>query len=69
MTLYADLWQRADPQCCLCGLEQGKQRAIVFTDSKERLEKQTRAFVKKVSSKDFAKRIERMVKRGYVVNN
>ncbi len=50
-------------------LSRAKQRAIVFTDSKERLEKQTRAFVKKVSSKDFAKRIERMVKRGYVVNN
>lgn len=50
-------------------LSRAKQRAIVFTDSKERLEKQTKAFVKKVSSKDFAKRIERMVKRGYVVNN
>jgi len=50
-------------------LSRAKQRAIVFTDSKERLEKQTKAFVKKVSSKDFARRIERMVKRGYVVNN
>ena len=50
-------------------LSRAKQRAIVFTDSKERLEKQTKAFVKKVSSKDFAKRIRKMVKRGYVANN
>ena len=50
-------------------LSRAKKRAIVFTDSKERLEKQTRAFVKKASSKDFAKRIQKMVRRGYVENN
>ena len=50
-------------------LSRAKQRAIVFTDNKERLEKQTREFVKKVSSRDFAQRIQKMVKRGYVANN
>ena len=50
-------------------LSRAKQRAIVFTDSKERLEKQTKAFVKKVSSHDFAERIQKMVRRGYVENN
>ena len=50
-------------------LSRAKQRAIVFTDSKERLEKQTKAFVKKVSSRDFAQRIQKMVRRGYVANN
>lgn len=50
-------------------LSRAKQRAIVFTDNKERLEKQTREFVKKVSSRDFAQRIQKMVRRGYVANN
>ena len=50
-------------------LSRAKQRAIVFTDSKERLERQTREFARKVSSKDFAKRIRQMVGRGYVANN
>lgn len=50
-------------------LSRAKQRAIVFTDNKERLTKQTREFVKKVSSRDFAQRIQKMVKRGYVANN
>ena len=50
-------------------LSRAKQRAIVFTDNKERLEKQTREFVKKVSSRDFSKRIQKMVQRGYVANN
>ena len=50
-------------------LSRAKQRAIVFTDNKEKLEKQTKAFVKKVSSNDFAQRIRKMVKRGYVANN
>jgi len=50
-------------------LSRAKQRAIVFTDNKERLTKQTREFVKKVSSRDFAQRIQKMVQRGYVANN
>lgn len=50
-------------------LSRAKQRAIVFTDNKERLEKQTREFVKKISSRDFAHRIQKMVHRGYVANN
>ena len=50
-------------------LSRAKQRAIVFTDNKERLEKQTKAFVKKVSSRDFTERIQKMVRRGYVENN
>jgi len=50
-------------------LSRAKQRAIVFTDNKERLEKQTKAFVKKVSSRDFSERIQKMVRRGYVENN
>ncbi|MBR3459135.1 MAG: ATP-binding domain-containing protein, partial [Selenomonadaceae bacterium] len=50
-------------------LSRAKQRAIVFTDNKERLDKQTREFVKKVSSRDFVQRIQKMVRRGYVANN
>lgn len=33
------------------------------------MEKQTQAFVKKVSSRDFTERIQKMVRRGYVANN
>lgn len=50
-------------------LSRAKQRAIVFTDNRERLDKQTREFVKKVSSRDFVQRIQKMVRRGYVANN
>ena len=48
---------------------QGMGVDFVVTDSKERLEKQTKTFVKKVSSRDFTERIQKMVRRGYVENN
>ena len=59
-------------------MERGKNRKDVYvtTEANIRQEhdiiermKQTKAFVKKVPSHDFAERIQKMVRRGYVENN
>ena len=49
-------------------ISRAKEKAVVYTDSKERLEKQTRDFAKKITSKDFEKRILSMERAG-VKNN
>ena len=49
-------------------ISRAKEKAVVYTDSKDRLEKQTRDFAKKITSKDFEKRILSMERAG-VKNN
>ena len=50
-------------------ISRAKTRAVIYTDDKARLEKQTKAFAKKVTSKDFARRMDEMRKRGGISNN
>ncbi len=50
-------------------ISRAKQEAIVFTDNKATLEKQTRNFAKKITGKDFAAKIEQMRQQGGVRNN
>lgn len=50
-------------------ISRAKQEAVVFTDDKQKLEKQTREFASKVTSKDFAEKIETMRAQGGVKNN
>ena len=50
-------------------ISRAKTRAVIYTDDKARLAKQTKAFAKKVTSKDFARRMDEMRKRGGISNN
>lgn len=50
-------------------ISRARHNAVVYTDSKERLEKQTKDFAQKVTSKDFEKRLEAMRERGGITNN
>ena len=50
-------------------ISRAKQKAVVYTDNKATLEKQTRAFAHKVTSKDFEKKISAMRERGGIANN
>lgn len=50
-------------------ISRARKRAIVFTDSKSKLEKQTLNFAKKITSKDFADRIDKMKAQQGIKNN
>ena len=50
-------------------ISRAKERAIVYTDNKQKLEKQTKDFAKKVSSKDFSERIKKMERGNRIENN
>ena len=50
-------------------ISRARENAVVYTDSKEKLEKQTKDFAHKVTSKDFEKRLEAMRERGGITNN
>ena len=50
-------------------ISRAKQKAVVYTDDKKKLEKQTKDFAKKITSKDFTKKIETMRAQGGVKNN
>jgi len=50
-------------------ISRARKNAIVYTDDKAKLEKQTRAFAVKVTSRDFEKKLERMRERGGIRNN
>jgi len=49
-------------------ISRAKYNAIVYTDDKKKLEKQTRQFAHKITSKDFQRRIDQMERAG-VQNN
>ena len=50
-------------------ISRAREKAVVYTDNKERLERQTKDFAKKVTSKDFSKRMDEMRERGGITNN
>lgn len=50
-------------------ISRARKNAIVYTDDKAKLEKQTREFAVKVTSRDFEKKLERMRERGGITNN
>lgn len=50
-------------------ISRAKQKAVVYTDNKATLEKQTRDFAHKVTSKDFEKKLTAMRERGGIANN
>lgn len=50
-------------------ISRARENAVVYTDNKEKLEKQTKDFAHKVTSKDFEKRLEAMRERGGITNN
>lgn len=50
-------------------ISRAREKAVVYTDNKEKLEKQTKDFAHKVTSRDFEKRLEAMRDRGGITNN
>ena len=50
-------------------ISRAREKAVVYTDNKEKLERQTKDFARKVTSKDFSKKIEAMRERGGITNN
>ena len=50
-------------------ISRARQKAVVFTDNKEKLERQTRNFAKKVTSKDFESKIRAMREQQGIKNN
>jgi len=50
-------------------ISRAKCEAIVFTDDKGKLERQTRHFARKVTSKDFIAKMDAMRRRGGITNN
>lgn len=50
-------------------ISRAKQKAVVYTDDKKKLEKQTKEFAKKITSKDFTKKINTMRAQGGIKNN
>ena len=50
-------------------LSRAKYKAIIYTDDKKKLEKQTAKFAKKITSRDFQKRIDRLEAQQGIKNN
>lgn len=50
-------------------ISRARENAVVYTDNKEKLEKQTKDFAHKATSRDFEKRLEAMRERGGITNN
>ena len=50
-------------------ISRAKEKAILYTDNKTKLEQQTREFAKKVSSKDFSEKIKKMERGNRIENN
>ncbi len=50
-------------------ISRARENAIVYTDDKAKLERQTREFAKKVTGRDFARTLERMEREGGIRNN
>ena len=50
-------------------ISRAKKEAVVYTDNKPKLEKQTRDFAKKITGKDFAERIQKMERGNRITNN
>ncbi|MBP9483436.1 MAG: relaxase domain-containing protein [Negativicutes bacterium] len=50
-------------------ISRAKEKAVVFTDNKAKLEQQTKEFAKKISSKDFTEQIQKMERGNRIENN
>ncbi len=50
-------------------ISRARKQSIVFTDNKPKLEKQTRQWAKKITSKDFADRISQLRAKDGITNN
>ena len=50
-------------------ISRAKEKAVVYTDNKPKLEKQTKEFAHKVTSKDFTERIQKMERGNRIENN
>ncbi len=50
-------------------ISRAKAEAVVFTDDKKKLERQTKNFARKITGKNFARKIEQMKREGGIRNN
>jgi conjugative relaxase-like TrwC/TraI family protein len=50
-------------------ISRARKKAVVYTDDKEKLERQSRDFAKKITSKDFSQRLARMEREQGIRNN
>lgn len=50
-------------------ISRAKKKSIIFTDNKQKLEKQTRSWAKKITNKDFADRISQLRAQDGITNN
>lgn len=58
-----------DRNALYVNVSRAKEKAIVYTDNKQKLEKQTKEFVQKITSKDFTQRIQQMERGNRIENN
>ena len=58
-----------DRNALYVNVSRAKEKAIVYTDSKPKLEKQTKEFAQKITSKDFTKKIQQMERGNRIENN
>lgn len=58
-----------DRNALYVNVSRAKDRSVIFTDDKKKLEKQTENFVHKVTSKDFSARIQKMERGNRIENN
>jgi len=58
-----------DRNALYVNVSRAKEKAIVYTDNKQKLEKQTKEFVQKITSKDFTQKIQQMERGNRIENN
>ena len=70
--VIADMNTKSAPQtrnALYVDISRAKSEAVVYTDNKETLKRQTRKFAKKITSKDFSKKMAAMRKHEGISNN
>lgn len=58
-----------DRNALYVNVSRAKEKAIVYTDNKQKLEKQTKDFAQKITSKDFTHKIQQMERGNRIENN
>ena len=58
-----------DRNALYVNISRAKEKAVVYTDNKKKLEKQTKEFAHKVTSKDFTQKIQQMERGNRIENN
>lgn len=61
--------KKQDRNSLYVDISRAKEKAIVYTDDKKKLEKQTLEFAHKVTSKDFTEKIKKMERGNRIENN